>query len=133
MKKKTMVTLKLLFKIINTYLRFSNCSGSKLQSSSTWTPWTPKKIKINNLCHNNYSLWKDLPNPRINSEKTPGSDSIKHQFPASAIFLRGSNNFFYSKWQMRFFNASKKNSISSAWDKALLPFRFSNYLFISFS
>ena len=33
-------------------------------------------------------IWKYLPNSLINSVKTPGSLSMRHQFPAmSAIFL----------------------------------------------
>ena len=46
-------------------LRRANESSSRKYNSSTWMLVTPK--------------------PRINSEKTPGSDSIEHQSPADDI------------------------------------------------
>ncbi|KAH9397744.1 hypothetical protein TYRP_004070 [Tyrophagus putrescentiae] len=69
-KKWGLVVMKM-FRNKRTYLRFSKHSGSRLYSSSTWTPVAPK--------------------PRISSVKTPGSDSIRHHssWPAPEVVIVG--------------------------------------------
>lgn len=81
--------LKTTFLGINkAYFKLSNCSPSKLHNSSTCTPLHPIQNSIYLKLYQQIYFYKDkfLPNSRINSVKTPGSLSIKHQLPAlSAI------------------------------------------------